>query len=296
MVGSTTDDIAASTGLGPQPLRFLAPPVEVGHVLVPLDGSPFAERALPVATWLATGLGGLTELVEVVPCDAAEESEAAIRYLDRVARSHHAAVWDVVERNEVGAALADTVAANPRRLVCLATHGRGRSLSPAPCPCSCWSTAAGRSCSSGLARVVKAPMPRSWWRSTGRRVTRCSCPSRSAGPPACGARSRSLPSPSPRLLDTGAGPRAPSPGPGRAGALRRLPGGAGRGHRVAVSGRAIYDLVSVRNSLVPFLDRTTALVVVGSRHRPGLGRMVLGSHAVRIVHDAAVPVLVVPMH
>ena len=81
-----------------------------------------------MATWLATGLGGLTELVEVVPCDAAEESEAAIRYLDRVARSHHAAVWDVVERNEVGAALADTVAANPRRLVCLATHGRGRSL------------------------------------------------------------------------------------------------------------------------------------------------------------------------
>ena len=47
MVGSTTDDIAASTGLGPQPLRFLARPVEVGHVLVPLDGSPFAERALP---------------------------------------------------------------------------------------------------------------------------------------------------------------------------------------------------------------------------------------------------------
>jgi nucleotide-binding universal stress UspA family protein len=51
----------------------------------------------------------------------------------------------------------------------------------------------------------------------------------------------------------------------------------------------------MRDGLVPFVDRTTALVVVGSRHRPGLGRLVLGSHAVRIVHDAAVPVLVVPM-
>jgi len=61
-------------------------------VLVRLDDSSFAERALPVATWLATGLGGHTQLVEVVPCDASEESEAAIRYLDRIARTHHAAV------------------------------------------------------------------------------------------------------------------------------------------------------------------------------------------------------------
>jgi nucleotide-binding universal stress UspA family protein len=51
----------------------------------------------------------------------------------------------------------------------------------------------------------------------------------------------------------------------------------------------------VRDGLVPFLDRTAALVVVGSRHREGLGRMVLGSHSVHIVHDATVPALVVPV-
>jgi nucleotide-binding universal stress UspA family protein len=67
------------------------------------------------------------------------------------------------------------------------------------------------------------------------------------------------------------------------------------GAGVAVSGRVLYDPVSVRDGLVPFVNGTTALVVVGSRHRPGLGRMVMGSDAVRIVHDAAVPVLVVPM-
>jgi nucleotide-binding universal stress UspA family protein len=67
------------------------------------------------------------------------------------------------------------------------------------------------------------------------------------------------------------------------------------GAGVAVAARAIYDPVNVRDGLVPFLDRTAALVVVGSRHREGLGRMVLGSHSVHIVHDAAVPALVVPV-
>jgi nucleotide-binding universal stress UspA family protein len=57
----------------------------------------------------------------------------------------------------------------------------------------------------------------------------------------------------------------------------------------------VYDPVSVRDGLVSFLDRTAALVVLGTRHRPALGRMVLGSEAVRVVHDAAVPALFVPV-
>jgi nucleotide-binding universal stress UspA family protein len=67
------------------------------------------------------------------------------------------------------------------------------------------------------------------------------------------------------------------------------------GAGVAIATRAIYDPISMRDGLVPLLNRTVALVVVGSRHRQGLGGTVLGSHAVRIVHDAAVPALVVPL-
>lgn len=297
MVGSTTDDIAASTSLVPEPLRFRARPVEVRHALVPLDGSPFAERALPVATWLATGLGGLTQLVEIVPCDAEEESEAAIRYLDRIARSHHAAVWDVVERNEVGAALADTVAANPRRLACLATHGRGRSIPVGSVAVfllehSRWPVVL----VGPHARVVKAsdapvvvavdgttrdevlvPVALGWAARLRRPLEVVTV----AEPAPPGYRG-------PRHVHRARGPAEPE---------RYVDSLAARaeGTGVTVSGRAIFDPVSVRDGLVPFLDRTTALVVVGSGHRPGLGRMVLGSYAVRIVHDAAVPVLVVPM-
>ena len=128
MAGSTTGDAASSTGLGPEPRRFAVEPVEVGHVLVPLDGSPFAERALPVAAWVASGTGAEVHLVKVVARIAGEESEAAIRYLDSAARSYHATTWDVVEGTDVGATLAETVDSSPGGLPCLATHGRGRSV------------------------------------------------------------------------------------------------------------------------------------------------------------------------
>jgi nucleotide-binding universal stress UspA family protein len=57
----------------------------------------------------------------------------------------------------------------------------------------------------------------------------------------------------------------------------------------------IYDPISVRNGLVPLLDRTVALVVLGSGGRGVVPRLVLGSHAARVVHDAAIPALVVPL-
>jgi nucleotide-binding universal stress UspA family protein len=38
-----------------------------------------------------------------------------------------------------------------------------------------------------------------------------------------------------------------------------------------------------------------ALVVLGSGRRGSVPRLVLGSHAARVVHDAPVPALVVPL-
>jgi nucleotide-binding universal stress UspA family protein len=126
MAGTNTGDTAHVTELDPPPLAVR--PLAVAHVVVPLDGSPFAERALPVGAWIAAAVGGDVHVVEVVPCDADEEAEAAIRYLDSVARSHGAAAWDVIERDDVGAALVDATDGSPGRLACLATHGAGRSL------------------------------------------------------------------------------------------------------------------------------------------------------------------------
>jgi nucleotide-binding universal stress UspA family protein len=297
MAGSTTGDAASSTGLGPEPRRFAVEPVEVGHVLVPLDGSPFAERALPVAAWVASGTGADVHLVKVVARIAGEESEAAIRYLDSAARSYHAATWDVVGGTDVGATLAETVDNSPGGLACLATHGRGRSVP--------------------LGSVAVFLLEHGSWPVVlvgpeARIVTAADAPIVVAVdgttrddvlvPVALGWAARLR---RPLAIVTVAD-SAP-PGYREASRVRRARGPAEPEHYVqslvaraeevgvAVSGHAVYDPISVRDGLVPFLDRTAALVVLGTRHRPGLGRMVLGSHAVRIVHDAAVPALVVPM-
>jgi nucleotide-binding universal stress UspA family protein len=296
MLGSATGDATPSTGLDPQAPPLLVRPVEVAHVVVPLDGSPFAERALPVAAWIAAGLGADVHLVRVVPCEAEEESEGAIRYLDYVARSHHAAAWDVVERNDVGAALADTVG-SPGSLACLVTHGRGRSLLLG---------------SVAVSLLARANQPIVLVGPVARRVTAADAPivvavdgttqddvlvSVALGWAArLGRRLEivTVAKPAPHWYMDGARPRQAW---GPAEPERYVESLAARAESagVAVAARAIYDPVNVRDGLVPFLDRTAALVVVGSRHREGLGRMVLGSHSVHIVHDAAVPALVVPV-
>jgi hypothetical protein len=54
-------------------------PVEASRVVAFLDGSPFAERALPVAGWIAGELRVGLELIEVV--SARGDGEGAVRYL-----------------------------------------------------------------------------------------------------------------------------------------------------------------------------------------------------------------------
>lgn len=278
-------------------VSFAARPVEVGHLVVPLDGSPFAERALPVAAWVAAAVGADVHLVEVVPCDAEEETESAIRYLDSVARSHHAAAWNVVERNDVGAAVADAVSSFPNLMACLATHGRGRSVLLGSVAVSVLEHSrrpvmlvgpVARAVTAADAPVVVAvdgttrdevlvPLALGWAARLGRRLEIVTVAEPTPPGYPGGARMRRARGPAePERYVESLAARAESTG-------------------VSVASRVIYDPISVRDGLVPFLDRTAALVVLGSRHRPGLGRMVLGSHAVRIVHDAAVPAVVVPL-
>jgi nucleotide-binding universal stress UspA family protein len=295
MAGSDTSDAAPVTRLDPPP-PFVARPVVVAHVVVPLDGSPFAERALPVGAWIAAGVGGDVHLVQVVPCDAGEEAEGAIRYLDAIGRSH-AAVWDVVESNDVGSALADAVGRSPGHLACLATHGRGRSLLLGSVAVSLLEHSARPVILVGpMARVVIAidapivvavdgtagdevlvPVALGWADRLGRQLDVVTVAEPAPSGYLGGAR-----------MQTHQGPAEPD---------RYLESLVARanGTGVPVVPRVIYDPVSVRDDLVSFLNRTAALVVLGSHHRPGLGQMVLGSNAIHIVHGAAVPALVVPL-
>jgi nucleotide-binding universal stress UspA family protein len=299
MVGSTARDATPSGRPGNEPAPFITVPVEVGHVIVPLDGSPFAERALPVAAWVAAALGADVHLVEVVPRDEGEEGcEGAIRYLDSVSRHYRASGWDVVEDNDVGQALAETVAGSPGRVTCLATHGRDRSAAVLG------SVAASLLERSDRPAVLVGP--------EGRAVTAADAPvvvavdgtgrDEALVPVALGWAARlgrrleivTVAEPTPAAHREGTAPRRAR---GLAEPQRYVESlvSRARGAGVTVASRVVYDPVGVRDGLVPLLDRTAALVVLGSRRRGGVPRMVLGSHAGRVVHDAAVPAVAVPL-
>jgi nucleotide-binding universal stress UspA family protein len=67
------------------------------------------------------------------------------------------------------------------------------------------------------------------------------------------------------------------------------------GCRVAVGTLVVHDAIDVRDGLVPVLDRTSALVVLGSHVRPARGPLAPGSHAASVLRHASVPALVVPL-
>ncbi len=294
MVGSTTGESFSSTGWGVRPAPFAVDPVELRHVVVPLDGSPFAEHALPVAGWLAAAIGGDVQLVAVVPSGDDEGAENATRYLDSACRHHHATSWDVVQQDDVGDALAAAVARSGDRLACLATHGRGRSATVGSVAVSLLERSTRPVMLVGpAARVVAAvdaplvvavdgtphddvlvSVALDWAAQLARRLDIVTVAEPAAG--------------------TG---RAPGAHPSRD--VRDLEryvdslADRARGCGVVVGTRVVRDAADVGDGLVPVLDGS--LVVLGSRRRPGVGPMAPGSHAASIVRDAAVPALVVPL-
>jgi nucleotide-binding universal stress UspA family protein len=98
------------------------------RVLVPLDGSPLSEAALPWAAEVATELGAEVVLVRVVPARLDETSA----YLSVVAEQLEAAyaqkAWSVRVRVELGMDVGTTIArlADEERadMIVMGTHGR----------------------------------------------------------------------------------------------------------------------------------------------------------------------------
>lgn len=99
-------------------------------IVVPLDGSRFAEQALPVAGALSQRLDAELALVcdlVLVSAPWEEDRDAADRYLWQIADETATRVADkiVVEDRPPADAIIDTAHAGPNRIVCMTTHGRG---------------------------------------------------------------------------------------------------------------------------------------------------------------------------
>lgn len=113
------------------------------QILVPLDGSRAAERALKLARYLAEGSNGEIRLVRVLQSTAlaeslerplpaeilAQEQEHCTNYLARVAdslRAHgHAASFVVLDSaSDPGEAILDEAVHRPVDLICMSSYGK----------------------------------------------------------------------------------------------------------------------------------------------------------------------------
>ena len=93
-------------------------------LLVPVDGSQFAERALPVATNLASRLGAD---VQIVTTAWEGREEVAERYLASLVAlfGHDAVATQVVSGDNAAGAILHAASGVADATVCMATHGRG---------------------------------------------------------------------------------------------------------------------------------------------------------------------------
>lgn len=288
----------AAVEAAPMALPLLLP---LRRVVVPVDGSPFAERALPVACWLAGDLGAPLHLVEVV--DDGGDTDHAIHYLADLARRHNATSWHVARDQRPREAIAAALGAEPPSLACLATHGRDRSastlgsvamqvLDDATEPVLLVGPRARPPCADdapvvvaidgtpGDRRVVRVAAE--WAARLRRRLVVVTV----TEPSPAGFRQH-------RPVRRSRGPVDPETCVSLLAAEAMAEGtGLGPGQ---VDARVVHDPVSVRDAIVDHVGRTTALLVIGTHRRTRPLHGVLGRHVSRIVHDIEVPALIVPL-
>ena len=93
-------------------------------LVVPLDGSEFAERALPIAETLAERIGAGLLLVSAREHGPDEPGRYLAEQATRLTRAP-VAIFDTTETGAVPAIVA-AVDGGAERVVCMTTHGRGR--------------------------------------------------------------------------------------------------------------------------------------------------------------------------
>jgi nucleotide-binding universal stress UspA family protein len=283
---SGTGDIAAAT------------PAGLRRIVVPVDGSPFAERALPVATWVARAFSTPMHLVEAVSRPAGTES--AGHYLDELARRNAARSWDVAPGDDPAGAIIAATETDAPSIACMATRGRDRSatilgsvaaslLDRATEPVLLVGPDARPPCASDAPVVVAVDgandaddaalvgVALGWATSLGTGVVIAT-----VAEPVPGAFHGGRP------VHRARGPADPE---GYVAELAAELAGAS----CAVDTRVVFDPISVRDGLVRVVDRTAALLVIGSHRRTRPRRAMFGSQTTRVIHDISVPALVVPL-
>lgn len=129
LLGGVTDRVVRTTPVTTLVVRAgnrpaAGPPV--ARLVVPLDGSPLADRALPEAVRLADDLGLPVHLLRVADRDTAAATAEAARYLANQARRLRdqdvMATTEVLAGNTASALLA---AISPGDLVVMTSRGRG---------------------------------------------------------------------------------------------------------------------------------------------------------------------------
>ena len=92
-------------------------------VIVPLDGSQFAERAIPVARTFATQTEGHVELLSVRWDDKRSE---ALLYLQRTAEAEGPAEIMLIRDRHAAEAITLAAQENDDCIVCMTSHGQRR--------------------------------------------------------------------------------------------------------------------------------------------------------------------------
>lgn len=272
-------------------------PEQVEVVLVPLDGSSFSERALPVATRLARRLGAEIHLLSAVEdeADAAERKEQLAAFGMPCLGVHRSVV---VSLDPAGAIHEELRRLGPRAVACMASHGRGRSAGLVG------SVATEVVARGGDPLVLVGPLPPQYPKGHGVIVAVDETPASAALLPVGAAWARLL-----GEALTVATVAEPVPEPLRPEKpTRRIFGPDGDVHAfldrlvaplrqqgVVVETLPLFDPISPAEGLEAHLENhPAALVVVSSHARTGPSRLVLGSVAAAIVRLSPSPVLVVP--
>jgi nucleotide-binding universal stress UspA family protein len=283
-----------------------ANPAEADYtsVLVPLDGSDLAERALAPGRSLAARFGA--ELHIVVAGVGRDESWWYKRYVDGVRERMPGVTAHLSDDQDVPAAIVSAARATDPCLVCMATHGRSRTAAIVGSTFTAVATTSGAPLvatgprvapagegtepddpivvclDGGTAAEVALPLAAAWARRLGLRV----------------------------LLLTAADPvllRSELARERIRSGRRYGPDGDPQAYLHDIAGRRTFDGLAVDTqvlwglahphvSIGEHLDRHPATVVATtSRARAGIARAALGSEAARLIRRSPAPVLVQPV-
>lgn len=266
-------------------------------VLVPLDGSDLAARALPTARWLADRLGASVHLVSAGATPATRD--AHIGSLEAHQARVPRATLHLSEISDAGAAIVSLTRELDPCLVCMSTHGRSRTAA------FLGSTTVRVATELAAPLVAVGPRVRSASLSAGRVVVTLDgwrAAERAIRPAAewaqrLGVRLSLVTSADPLLVSQEDGSRHGDHYGASHDPQTYLSDLAQRPElsALATDVHVLWSSAAPHVSLGAHLDTHPASLVVATSHiRRRLARLALGSKAAKLIHRSPAPVLILP--